>query len=148
LHRTSLAATNAYATTAPVFLFAYPTLALVTRLVQASVLMDKALMLRSQNVLTCIFDGETQLFCNLRDANAGEELDTILTKYSATLFDQENLTEPLRIKAAEVALKLAPLAASNKMLQEAFHNFLSQARLKERSYSVQQVLTQIAEACP
>ena len=121
--------------------------ALMTRLSQCLVLVDKGLAMKSSAVASAIIAGEKSLFASLADASLTEFPDRVLTDYCLTLFEFDDFAEAVRMQAAEAALVLAPLCTKGERLQEAFRRNVSQAISRERSNSVQQTLKAIAKVC-
>lgn len=121
--------------------------AMTKQLTQALVLVRKTLATRNHTIANAVFEGLKSLFALLADAKLDlqEFPDRELADCCATVFNVEDFAESARVRAAEAALKLAPLCTERPRLDERFGLLLSQAIQRERSQSVQHILKEIAK---
>ena len=97
----------------------------------------------SRNTLNAIYDGQKILFERLSKAyldTLPETLEGPLGEYVLQVFASGDSVEQVRLKAAEAAIALAPIARRNERLKALSLEKLEEARTQERSLQVQQSL--------
>ena len=97
----------------------------------------------SKTVQAAIFDALGTLFQRLHELDVEtlpRQLDDELIKYTILVFGAGDQVEPVRHKAAETAVAMAPVARKGARLRSAFAEGLTNTRAPERSSTVQQSL--------
>ncbi len=97
----------------------------------------------SRNTLNAIYDGEKTLFERLskyQESSPVATLEAILSDYTLQIFASADSVEQTRLKAAETANAIAPIARRSDRLKSILVERLAEAQGQERSLSVQQSL--------
>lgn len=120
---------------------------LITCLTQTLELLDR---IRAQHgnrkIIDAIYGAQMSLFDKMRKSQGGssislsESLDNTLSQYVKQMFTASDQVEQTRIKAAEAAVAMAPIARKGSKTKTTFAQGLAKARQEERSITVQQTL--------
>ncbi len=99
---------------------------------------------RSRRTIEAIYDAQKSLFERLHKArdggNLSEGLESILIEYTTQVFAFGDQVEQTRIKAAEAALALAPIARWGERIRAVFSEGVGGVEGRERSVVVRQCL--------
>ena len=125
----------------------------IPRLNQSYGLLDKVRKSESgsRSIQVAIFDSLTSLFRKLQGnddipAPPNPLYEETLVKYTTYLFSAGDQVESIRIKAAEAANALAPLARRNERLKGMSKGELEKAKAQERSSAVLQIWERVWKA--
>ncbi|KAL9127375.1 MAG: hypothetical protein Q9217_003731 [Psora testacea] len=97
----------------------------------------------SKSLRIAVYDALIALFQRLQKLDVEvlpRDLDDTLSEYLILVFSAGDQVEHVRVKAAEAAMAMAPLARGGSRLRATFADGLTNARSQERSNTVQQSL--------
>ena len=100
----------------------------------------------SSLVQDTIYDGEAKLFGKMAHVRMNHELEETMVGYANNLATSRDLVERSRHKASEAITGMVPLARISNRIRSALSQAIAEARVNERSVSIQQSLKRAQES--
>ena len=100
----------------------------------------------SSLVQDTIYDGEAKLFGKMANIRMNNELEETMVGYAKNLATPRDLVERSRHKASEAITSMVPLARINDRIRSALSQAIAEARVNERSVTIQQSLKRAQES--
>ena len=95
---------------------------------------------RSSLVQATIYDEEVKLFGKMANIRMNNKLEESVVGYVKNLSTSRDLVERSRHKGSDVMVSMVPLARHSDRIRSALSQAIAQARVNERSVSIQRSL--------